>query len=71
MKYALNDNYKILKEFIGKRYQVKNPRLVISNCATRVNTIRNQMAHGKLDINYKPINSNDIYLIELLLYSSL
>ena len=27
------------------------------------------MAHGKLDINYKPINSNDIYLIELLLYS--
>lgn len=69
LKYALNDNYKILKEFIGKRYQVKNPRFVISSCSTRVNTIRNQMAHGKLDINYKPINSNDIYLIELLLYS--
>ena len=27
------------------------------------------MAHGNLDINFKPINSNDIYLIELLLYS--
>lgn len=27
------------------------------------------MAHGELDIKYKPINSNDIYTVELLLYS--
>lgn len=69
LKYALNDNYTILREFIGKRYGVKNPRLIISRCSNRVNLIRNQIAHGKLDLKYKPINSNDIYLIELLLYS--
>ncbi len=69
LKYALNDNYTILKEFIEKRYAVKNPKLIISSCCNRVNEIRNQIAHGKLDLKYKPINSNDIYLIELLLYS--
>lgn len=69
LKYALDDNYKILKDFIGKRYAVKNPKSIIPNCCERVNTIRNQMAHGKLDLKYKPINSNDTYLMELLLYS--
>ena len=69
LKYALNDNYTILKEFIEKRYAVKNPKLIIYSCCNRVNEIRNQIAHGKLDLKYKPINSNDIYLIELLLYS--
>ena len=69
LKYALNDNYVVLKDFIKKRYAVKNPKSIISSCSERVNTIRNQIAHGKLDLKYKPINSNDTYLIELLLYS--
>ena len=69
LKYALNDNYKILNEFIGKRYAVKNPKSIINGCSERVNTIRNQMAHGKLDLKFKPINSNDTYIMELLLYS--
>ncbi len=69
LKYALKDNFNVLREFIQKRYKVKNSRSVINGCSNRVNFIRNQMAHGKLDLKYKPINSNDIYIIELLLYS--
>ena len=69
LKYALKDNFNILSEFIQKRYKVKRARPIINDCSNRINFIRNQMAHGELDIKYKPINSNDIYTVELLLYS--
>ena len=52
-----------------KKYEVKDAKSIITSCSERTNKIRNSMAHGNLDINFKPINSNDIYLIELLLYS--
>ena len=69
LKYALNNNLDVLESFIKKRYRVKNANPIITACSERTNKIRNSMAHGTLDINFKPINSNDIYLIELLLYS--
>ena len=69
LEYALNDNLNTLGQFIKKRYQVKNVKPVITSCSERTNKIRNSMAHGILDIKFKPINSNDIYLIELLIYA--
>lgn len=69
LKYALEENYDILEPFIRYFYKVKNPKQILKACSERVNTIRNSMAHGKLDIKYKPINTNDIHLVEILLYS--
>lgn len=69
LKYALNDNYNILKPFISRRFKVKQPKRIVSACSERINVIRNSMAHGNLDLKFKPINTNDIYIIELLLYS--
>lgn len=69
LKYALNNNFDVLESFIKKRYRVKDAKPIITSCSERTNKIRNSMAHGNLDIDFKPINSNDIYLIELLLYS--
>ena len=69
LKYALEENYDILEPFIRYFYKVKNPKQILKACSDRVNTIRNSMAHGNLDIKYKPINKNDIHLIEILLYS--
>lgn len=69
LKYALNDNFKVLEPFIKNRFQVKNTKTIVSKSSERINNIRNLMAHGNLDIKFKPINSNDIYLVELLLYS--
>lgn len=68
LKNALLDNYLILKPFILKQYEVKNAKPVISSCSKRINKIRNSMAHGILDINFKPINSRDIHIIEYLIY---
>lgn len=48
---------------------MKNTKTIVSKSSERINNIRNLMAHGNLDIKFKPINSNDIYLVELLLYS--
>ncbi len=63
LKYALNDNIDVLEPFIKKRYQVENAKSVINLCSERTNEIRNSMAHGILDIKFKPKNSNDIYWI--------
>lgn len=68
LKNALLDNYTILEPIITKHYRVQHAKPVISACSKRANTIRNSMAHGKLDITLKPINSRDIHIIEYLIY---
>lgn len=69
LRYALNDNFEILEPFIKQRYKVKHAKRIINDCSKRLNSIRNQIAHGNLNFNYKPINSSDICLVEFLLYS--
>lgn len=69
LKHALSDNFDILKPFINKIYSVKKAIHIISACSERANTIRNNMAHGSMDLKIKPINVNDIKIIEILLYS--
>lgn len=65
---ALNDCYKILEPFLIRDYREIDSGL-IGNISERMNTMRNDSAHGNIDLKIEPINIKDFRTIENLLYA--
>lgn len=67
MRKSLRDCEEILKPFLIYDYGKEEDEL-IECISERMNTMRNDSAHGNIDLNIEPINMSDFATIENLLY---
>lgn len=68
VKTALNNCLDIMGPFIEKEFGDSSSK-TIDDLATRVGNLRNGFMHSRLDLELKPINLNDIQIIEDLTYA--
>ena len=61
-------DYPISLSFIANIYVTKNPEKMKSEIADRINILRNDMAHGKMDARFDQINTKDIKFMEMMVY---
>lgn len=65
-EYILN-NYKLCSKYIDLIYD-KNEEKSIETIATRLNIVRNALAHGSKKLEFQSINLKDMRLIEISIY---
>lgn len=68
MKKALNDCKDILLPFLEDKYKDFEIEM-INDISERLGNIRNDVAHGNIDLVINPINILDFYILECLLYA--
>ena len=68
VKAALNNCIDIMGPFIEKEFGDSSSK-TIDDFATRVGDLRNGFMHSRLDLEIKPINLNDIQIVEELTYA--
>lgn len=67
IKNAINNNKEIVSMFLIKNYQVDDKK-IIDDIAQRMNSMRNNIAHGNLDLEIQPIHISDFAVLEILIY---
>ena len=65
---SLRECADIIKPFILQKYGEYNES-ILNDISQRINEMRNDIAHCKLDIDYVPNHSNDIKIVEYLIYA--
>ena len=65
-EYILN-NYELCSKYIDLIYD-KNEEKSIETIATRLNIVRNALAHGNKKLEFQSINLKDMRLIEISIY---
>lgn len=63
------DDYPIALSLIRTIYQNDKPKELINNIANRLNDLRNNMAHGNMDIVLTENTTKDIKFMELFVYA--
>lgn len=65
--YAINRCFNVLEVFLKYNYEKVDQDLV-DNIANRMNDIRNDIAHGNLNLQIEPVHLFDFKIMEILLY---
>ena len=65
---SLRECADIIKPFILQKYGEYNES-ILNDISQRINEMRNDIAHCKLDIDYVPNHINDIKIVEYLIYA--
>ncbi len=65
IEFALQDCSSIMNKVVNTHYE-KHEK--IENISTRLATLRNDMIHGEMQYNLKPIDLKDIKILEVLIY---
>ncbi|MBU3073870.1 hypothetical protein [Clostridium estertheticum] len=67
IKNAITDNINIMEMFLHENYQTVNKEL-IDDISLRMNSMRNDIAHGNLDLKIEPIHISDFGILKILIY---
>ena len=68
IKNAIKHHMKIMEAFLNRIYE-PNDENQVDNMAQRMNSMRNHIAHGNLDIEIKAIHLLDLALLQDLIYT--
>ena len=67
IKNAINTNIEIVRIFLNRKYQA-DVEETIDNIAERMSIMRNDIAHGNLDLKIEAIHLSDLAILEILIY---
>ena len=68
--YILNviDDYPVSLSAIKTIYGTDITKYLLTDISERINKLRNDMAHGNMDIEFNEVNTKDLKFMEILFY---
>lgn len=67
IKNAINKNIGIVRIFLQRNYNNDN-EVIIDSIAERMKDMRNNIAHGNLDLKIEAVHISDLAILEILIY---